>query len=39
MSRQFDTTVDAALEVELELRILTADRLSLRCFIGTIAAE
>ena len=34
MSRQFDAAVDVALEIERELRVLTPDRPSLRCFIA-----
>lgn len=34
MSRQFDATVDVALEIERELRLLTPGKPSLRCFIA-----
>ena len=34
MSRQFDAAVDVGLEIERELRVLTPDRPSLRCFIA-----
>jgi hypothetical protein len=34
MTRQFDAAVDVALEIERELRLLTPDRPSLRCFIA-----
>ena len=34
MTRQFDAAVDVALEIERELRALTPDRPSLRCFIA-----
>ena len=34
MTRQFDAAVDVALEIERELRVLTPDRPSLRCFIA-----
>jgi hypothetical protein len=34
MSRQFDATVDVALEIERELRALTPGKPSLRCFIA-----
>jgi hypothetical protein len=34
MSRQFDAAVDVGLEIERELRALTPDRPSLRCFIA-----
>ncbi|MGI8426314.1 MAG: hypothetical protein ACR2M4_06890 [Actinomycetota bacterium] len=34
MSRQFDAAVDVGFEIERELRVLTPDRPSLRCFIA-----
>ena len=39
MSRQFDAAVDVALEIERELRVLTPDRPSLRCFIAECLAR
>ena len=39
MSRQFDAAVDVALEIERELRLLTPDRPSLRCFIAECLAR
>jgi hypothetical protein len=39
MTRQFDAAVDVALEIERELRALTPDRPSLRCFIAECLAR
>ena len=39
MSRQFGAAVDVALETERELRLLTPDRPSLRCFIAECLAR
>jgi hypothetical protein len=39
MSRQFDAAVDVALEIERELRVLTSDRPSLRCYISECLAR
>jgi hypothetical protein len=39
MSRQFDATVDVALEIERELRVLTPGKPSLRCFIAECLAR